>query len=157
MTDYCAASDVKNNVKGLTVSGTSAITTDSLADIISQESAVIDQYIRPRYTLPISDATSLLWLKKICIDLCVYRIAKILQPKVSAPLPQDAGQDISHVTAYREAMNMLKNVMNGKMTLPGETEKSLTFFSSGAVNRADPMAFDFTNEDGKSDITKDLW
>ena len=142
MTDYCVASDVTDNLKGVTVSGSTVVTTDTLGDIIAQESAVIDQHIRARYTLPISDATSLLWLKKICIDLCIYRVTKILQPKVASPIPADATQEISHVTAYREAMKMLKNILTGAMTLPGETEKSVNFFSSTAVNNDDTMEFE---------------
>lgn len=104
---------------------------------------MMDQYLRPRYTLPVTDATSLLFLKKICIDLVVYRVTKILQPKVAAPIPEDAGQDISHVTAYREAMKMLKFIMEGKTTLPGEEEKGVNFFSSTAVDDDHCSEFEF--------------
>lgn len=135
MTDYAAASDITENVKGLTVSATTAVTSDALADMISQESAVIDQHILPRYTLPITNATSLLFLKKICIDLVVYRVTKVLQPKTAPAAPDDkVMQDISHSSAYREAMKMLRNLMDGTMTLPGETAKTVNFFKSTAVD-----------------------
>jgi hypothetical protein len=41
-------------------------------------------------------------------------------------------QEISHSSAYREAMRMLKDILKGKTTLPGEDEKSISFISSTA-------------------------
>lgn len=146
MTDYCDASDITANLKNVTFGASTTVTSPALADMISQESAVIDQYISPRYTLPVSDATALLFLQKICIDLVIYRVARILQPKVQAPIPAEGGQDISHVTAYREAMTMLKNIMNGKTSLPGESVKDINFFKSTAVDDDDNMTFEFETE-----------
>ncbi len=135
MTDYATASDVTENMKGVTFGATTAVTTDALAAMISQESAIIEQYISPKYTLPITDASALLVLQKICIDLVVYRVTKVLQPKTAIPAPDDkVVQDISHSSAYREAMKMLKYIMEGTMTLPGEETKSVNFFKSTAVD-----------------------
>lgn len=146
MTDYCTSSDVAANLKGVTFSATSTITTTGIGDIITQESAVIDQHITARYELPISDTVALSFLKKTCIDLCVYRVSKILQPQVAAPIPAEAGQDISHVTAYREAMKMLKGILDGKMTLPGEDSRGTTFVSSTADTNNETMFFDASED-----------
>lgn len=159
--DYCTASDVTDNLKGVVVDTTTTVTTATLAKIISQESAVIDQHIRARYTLPITDAVSLLFLEKIAIDLSVFRISKILQPKVAAPIPDQKGrgtsQDISHVTAFKLSMQMLRDILNGKTTLPGETETATNFIASTAVDGDDPVAFDFRDTDGGNNINVDLW
>lgn len=157
MTDYCDSDDITANLRGVTFGASSVVTSSALADIISQESAVIDQHLRGRYTLPVSDATALLWLKKIAIDLVVYRVSKILQPKNPAPVPENATQEISHSTAYREAMKMLRNILDGKMSLPGETEKSVSFFKSSAVDSSEPMAIDLVDADGNDDVRLEIW
>ena len=135
MVDYCSQSEIKDNLKGFELQSDTTITPEILSEIISEESAVIDQHVQSRYTLPITDATSLLFLKKICIDLGVYRVTKILQPRQAVQTP--AGpvmQEISNSSAYREAMRMLKDLMKGNTTLPGEEERALTFVSSTAVD-----------------------
>lgn len=135
MTDYCTSSDIVENIKDGVFSSSTAVTSSALSAMIAQESAVIDQHVTPRYTLPLSDASALLFLKKICIDLVVYRVTKVLQPKTATPAPDGSiVQDISHSSAYREAMKMLKSIMDGKMTLPGEAVKSVSFFGSTGVD-----------------------
>lgn len=145
MTDYCASSDVVANMKGVAFSATSTPTATALADMISQESAVIDAHLT-RYTLPIAGAAALLFLEKICIDLVVYRVTKVLAPKAPPQVAPDGKtmQDISHASAYREAMRMLKALMKGEMTLPGETLTSTKFFSSTAVDCDEEMTVDYS-------------
>lgn len=157
MTDYCTAADVTASLRNVTFSGSTTVTSDTLADLIARQSAVIEQHISQRYTLPITNATALRFLEKVCIDLVIYDISKILQPKTPAPIPENATQEISHVTAYREAMRMLRGINEGSMRLPGETETSRNFFSSTAVNNADPSAFDFSDSDGISNINTKIW
>lgn len=143
MTDYCSQSDVQANMKGLELNAATKVTPTTLAGLITQESAVIDQHIRRKYELEITDTTSLTFLKKICIDLVVYRVTKILQPKVAVATPEGENmQDISHSSAYREAMRMLKDIQTGKSTLPGEAERDFSFFSSTAVDDDQEMEFD---------------
>ena len=135
MTDYATQSDIEGNLKGTTFSSSSSVTETVLGEMISQESAVIDQHIIPKYDLPITDATALLFLKKLCIDLVVYRVKLVLQPKSSLPQPDGkVDQEIVTSTPYKEAMRMLKAILAGKMTLPGEETKSISFTSSTAVD-----------------------
>lgn len=158
MATYCSESNVTDNLKGVTISGSTKITSDALASYIAEESAVIDAHISPRYTLPISDATALIFLRKICIDLVVYRVTKTLQPAQPVPVPVDgAVQEISHVTAYKEAMRMLRDIKAGKGVMPGEDIAGTEFFNSGAADRSDPAAFDFCDSDGNQDIRTDIW
>lgn len=134
MADYCTADDVISDVKGLEVTANTAVTTTKLAEIITQESSIIDAHIQERYTLPITDSTALTFLKRICISLCVYRVTKILQEKDSRPVPDGRViQDISNSSSYRDAMNMLKMIANGKMSIPNQeitNEKNVSFSSS---------------------------
>lgn len=146
MATYCTAAQVSANLKNVSFGASTTITSDTLDDLIEEESACIDGYISVRYTLPIAETVALAFLRKICIALVVYRVTKILQPKVQAPIPAEGGQDISHVTAYREAMTMLKNIMYGKMALPVEEEKTLNFYKSTAVDDSDDMEFEFETE-----------
>lgn len=135
MADYCTEADVKENLKAVVFSGSSAVTTTAIGNIIDQESALIDAHIYPRYTLPIVNATALNFLKRICIALCVYRVTKILNPLEVKPLPDNQGfQEISHASAYKDAMRMLKDIAAGKMFLPLESDAGRSLFSSTAVN-----------------------
>ena len=148
MTDYCAPADIVGNLKGFELSPTSpGVTSSTLDDMISQESSVIDQHVSSRYTLPVTDATALLFLKKLCIDLVVYRVTKVLQPKNALAIPSTSVvQDISDVTAYRIAMKMLGKILDGEMTLPGEEVKDINFFASTAVDCDETSVFDFSEQ-----------
>lgn len=142
MVDYCTSADVTENLKGVTVSASTAVTTTALGNIIDQESATIDAYIQSAYVLPIVDTSALNFLKGICIKMCVYRVSNILQPKNSAPLPdENLKQDISHQSAYRDAMNILRAIMKGTMQLPIEGRKSIKYMSSTAVNENEVSEF----------------
>lgn len=135
MADYCSASDIQGNMKGVVFSSESAVTSTTLASMITEESAFIDMHLSPRYALPIENATALAFLKKICIALVVYRVTKVLNPKEVVPLPNNEGfQQISHASEYKEAVRLLKLINDGKMFLPFEDLASIPAFSSTAVN-----------------------
>ena len=144
MTDYATQADIEANLKGTDLfTEVSSVTVSALASMISQESATIDMHILPRYDLPIANATSLLFLEKLCIDMVVYRVKTVLQPK--SALPQADGkvaQEIVSSSPYKEAMRMLKAILAGKMTLPGEATKSINFVSSTAVDNDTQTEFD---------------
>lgn len=147
MAEYCTSADVISSIKNIVVSATTAVTTTKLADIVTNASAMIDAHIQERYTLPISETTALSFLKKICIDICVYEVTKILQAKDTLQLPDGrVVQDISSSSAYREAMRMLKDIQNGKMSLPAETltEKDNVSFS---VNYDPEESFEFKHNE----------
>lgn len=147
MTDYATKADIELNLKGVTFSASTSVTSDGLVAMISQESSVIDQHISSRYALPITEASALLFLKKICIDLVVYRVTKVLQPKNATPIPQDkAIQDISHSSVYREAMRMLRSVSDGSIALPVEEQSTRTIVSSTAVDDDQETTFELEEQ-----------
>ena len=146
MTDYATQAKVTARIKGTTFTETTSVTASALADIISQESATIDMHIIPRYDLPITNASALLFLEKLCIDMSVYQVKVVLQPKSALPQPDSKiAQEIVSSTPYKEAMRMLKAILAGKMTLPGETIKSINFVSSTAVD--DDIQTEFDSEE----------
>lgn len=131
MAAYATEAQIEANLKGVDFSTSTKITSDILTDIIAEESQVIDQHIQARCTLPVVDDDALIFLRKIVIDLVVYRVAKILMPREQKTLPDGRIiQDISMSSSYREAMRMLKDLKDGKTTLPNTSEKSKVFVSS---------------------------
>lgn len=135
-TDYCTESDILENMRGVDFNSQSAVTDTALGNMITQESQFMDGFIQGRYNLPLTDSDALTFLKKICIDLVVYRVTKVLQPKDQLPLPSDkARQDISTGSAYRVVIQMLKSVKDGSCPLPNTPVKSIKLFSSEAVDQ----------------------
>ncbi len=129
---YATEAQIEANLKGADFSAANA-TVDSaaLTEILAEESQVIDQHIEPNYTLEITDPDALIFLRKICIDLVVYRVAKILMPKEQKFLPDGRViQDISYSGAWHKAMKMLKELLNRDTALPNTSVKSKVFVSS---------------------------
>ena len=128
---YATESQIVANLKGLDVGVGKTITTAILSDILAEESQVIDQHLQPNYTLDITDADALIFLRKICIDLVVYRVAKILMPKEQKFTPDGKViQDISYSGAWNKAMRMLKEILSREIALPNISVKSRVFVSS---------------------------
>ncbi|MCK5387233.1 MAG: DUF1320 family protein [Gammaproteobacteria bacterium] len=138
MADYCTTDDVKDNLKDIDLDANTVVPPTVLADIVTQVSALIDVHIQGKYTLPITDTTALSFLELIAIDISVYRVTKILQVKNALPVPSgNVVQDISHGSAYREAMNMLKGLLNGVVDLPNEAPKNNAVFSTSTTTDND--------------------
>jgi|11BtaG_2_1085332.scaffolds.fasta_scaffold23159_3 phage gp36-like protein len=140
---YALEADIVEELKGVTFSATSQVTTDAVADFLNQADAVIDMYVGKRYATPLTAAAALLVVKKIAIDIVVYRITKILNLKKSVPVPDsNIPQDITEGSAYRESMKMLTAIRDNKLDLPDETEID----TSGGLGS-------FHTETGNEDLT----
>jgi len=130
-TQYATEAQIEANLKGFDASTGDTVDSAALTDLIAEESQVIDQHIQGRYDLPVTDVDALVFLRKICIDLVVYRVSKILMPREQKELPNGTViQDISHISAWRVAMKMLRDLKDGETTLPSTTEQAKNFFSS---------------------------
>ena len=129
---YATEAQIEANLKGLDFSESNAVVDSAaLVDILAEESQVIDQHIQPNYDLDITDADALIFLRKICIDLVVYRVAKILMPKEQKFTPDGRViQDISYSGAWRKAMDMLKKLASREIALPNGAVKTKVFVSS---------------------------
>jgi phage gp36-like protein len=120
---YATSSDIEGELKGITFSGTSSVTTTTVGEMLDQESAVIDQYLSTQYVTPVTDADALLTLKKICIDFVSLRIEKVLKHSNDS---NDKGfvQEASTVMSYKESLKLLKMFSSGEISLAGATRIS---------------------------------
>ncbi len=144
---YCTQDDIRANLKAVKIASNTAVTPDALTDMIDQEGAVIDSYISRRYALPITDTSALNFLKAICIDLVVFRVAKVLQIKDSTPLPNGSFiQDITSSSIYREAMRKLRDIGEGRSELPGITRIEKKLASSSANTRKEDFTFKYNEQ-----------
>lgn len=120
---YATSADIIAEIKGFDPDEGSSVTSDAVDDFLTQADAVINMYIGKRYTTPVTATAALEVVKKIAIDIVVYRIAKILNLKKSVPIPDsNIIQEVTEGSAYRESMKMLAAIRDNKMDLPGETE-----------------------------------
>lgn len=122
---YATSADIIAEIKGFDPDEESSVTSDAVDDFLTQADAVINMYIGKRYTTPVTATAALEVVKKIEIDIVVYRIAKILNLKKSVPIPDsNIIQEVTEGSAYRDSMKMLAAIRDNKMDLPGETETS---------------------------------
>ena len=146
MATYCDQTDIEENLKAVTFSATTAVTATALTNMIARKSAFIDSMIQVKYILPISDATALLYLKDICIDLVVFDVTKVLQAKNALPAPDlKVTQEISVGFCYKQALKMLEKLANGSVALPSEDIKSVSNMRSTAVD--DDAKYNFKLEE----------
>ena len=129
---YATEADIVENLSGVSFRAGKPVTDIALNNILAQESQVIDQHIQQRYELEITDVDALIFLKKICIDLVIYRVTKIIRPRTIEPVPgaKTNTQEISHSSAFRVSMKMLVDIQDGVKTLPNIDLKARTFVSS---------------------------
>lgn len=145
---YAVESDIEAELKNIDFSAASSqVTSINVSSFITQADALIDMYIGKRYDTPVTNSKALSVIKKIAIDIVVYRIVKILDLSKSIPIPdQQIIQDITEGSAYRESINLLKAIRDDKMDLPGETlleaGSALQSFHSETVNSNITPVFD---------------
>lgn len=116
---YAVYTDIQSEFKGITfgASGTSVIQSE-VTEFIAEEEAVINQMISKRYDTPVTNATSILILKKIVIAFVSYRVANILYIKREVPLPSDEmSQKLNYGASYRNAEKLLNKIIDGKVPL----------------------------------------
>lgn len=120
---YATEADITAELKNMTFGSTKSITSDAVSDFLAQADAQINMFIGKRYETPVTGAESLLVLRKVAVDIVVYRVTKILDLTKSIPIPDKAiPQNITEGTAYRQSIDLLKAIRDDKMDLPGEAE-----------------------------------
>lgn len=124
---YALQSHVVGEIKGVNINSSSLVTDTKLGQMLEEADAEINSYINGRYVLPIADANALVFLRKLEIDIVVYRVTKILSIKNSQPIADNRIiQDVSHSSVFRQAMNTLKDLRDGKMQLHDAELKTAT-------------------------------
>lgn len=144
---YATQANITSELKGVVFSASSQITSAAVLEFLDQADAIIDMYVGKRYDTPVTGTKSLNLLKKIAIDIVVYRVTKILDLSKSIPIP-DSGviQDITEGSAYRESMRVLKDIRDNVMSLPDatllNTTSGLGSFHAEALNSEILPVFD---------------
>ena len=116
---YATVDEIVNEFKRLDITSTDAVLDSAkIQSFLDQDDALIDTFLSNRYTTPITGAKSLLFVKKIEIDLTSFRVVKILAIKKAVPDSKSAYQEILEGKFYDEAMMKLKKLASGKIKLP---------------------------------------
>lgn len=138
---YATTSEITDEFKKLEIDAVDSIVDSAkVTRFIDEATAEIDTFISNKYLLPISGASSLLFLKKICIDLVSFRIVKIISIKKAVPASKNAYQEILEGKFYDEAMDKLKMLAQGHITLPdAETQSKSSIRSYTKDNNVTPV------------------
>lgn len=118
---YATKEEIASEFKRLSFTGVDPVITEAEVDrFIEEACAMIDSCICVRYLVPITDATSLLLLKKITIDFVAYRIEKILTIK-NVPMGKSGNveQSSPRRVTYEDSLKFLYMIKDGKAKLPG--------------------------------------
>lgn len=148
---YATTDEIVSEFKSLNISAAnSAVDTAEVTRFIDEACAQIHSCLANRYVTPVTaSAEALLLLKKITIDLVVFRITKILSTKKAFPVPdENVIQEITEGTAYREAMKLLEDLSEGRKQLIGAellgTTNGVSGISSGTTDKCPVMQKDVT-------------
>ena len=117
---YATVSEVESEFKKMDFADANAgVDTAEVTRFLDEEQARINSCIGTRYVVPVTGgAEALLLLKKILIDLVVFRIVKILNIRKAVPVPDsNIIQEITEGTAYREALKILDHLAKGTKVL----------------------------------------
>jgi len=136
MTDYCTVANVEARIKGITFSGSTAITSTEVGDFITTNSAVIDGRLNAVYEVPITGTVSLAIVKKICIYLTLPEVLEVLDDGLGR-----AKNDETSSIDYRDLANqMLNKLETGELALTDATPKtSNDFFNSNVNDSVEPV------------------
>jgi phage gp36-like protein len=138
---YATVADIESEFKSIDFT-TGALVTSEVTEFLNQTDALIDAYLNQRYVLPITDADSLLILKKIEIDFVAYRVAKILNLKKEIPLPDKSViQDLNNAASFKQSKELLEKIFDGEVILPGATPKASSggFSDYNSANSIEPI------------------
>ena len=126
---YSTNSDIRGDLKGSPSFTTETDVKDaSLNDFRDQAYSEINSYLAYKYTLPISDTEDLKFLKKIEIDLVVYRFWKVKNITNQKDIISGAGyQESREYICYKESKRMLEDLKDGSHKLQN------TDFASDAI------------------------
>jgi phage gp36-like protein len=122
---YTTAADIQKYFNGLAYvdsEGTDNNISEANVDqFIDEQSSIIDLTLSKKYTLPISDATDLNYLKIVCDKLVVCQIDKIMRTFAM----DDEAQFMRRRNYCKEAQEMLDKLMSGEISLSA-TQKSFS-------------------------------
>lgn len=114
MAPYTTTPDIQSYYLGAEFLSTSDYLTPTVIDrFIAEKSTIIDFAIKKKYTLPITDANDLTFLKVLCEKLVVCQVDKILRQN-STPEESDFRRERGYC---KKAKEMLDKILNGDIEL----------------------------------------
>ena len=114
---YCTIDDIEKQISAPVLiqltsdDGTEEVNRDIAEEAILYSSAVIDGYLRGRYTLPLNTRFPLLEI--LAVDLSIYRL-------YSRRLRNEMPEIVK--TAYEDAISTLRDIQKGVITLQSESD-----------------------------------
>lgn len=135
--DYCSVNDIETQISTTTlIQLTSDNGLGEIDNVVAQEaiifsSALIDGYLRGRYTLPLNTHFPL--LRVLAIDLSVYRL-------YSRRMQDEMPEVIQ--TAYDNAISTLKDIQKGIISLESENDLLETSSFSPSEYKTNKMFLD---------------
>lgn len=106
--------------KAPALNGTTDISDSALARYREESFATINTYLNSNYSLPIVNAQDLIFLRKLEIDLTIWRYAKVKNITEMIMIGGDGTRTTQRMPvqrAYDEAMATLKALQKGEITL----------------------------------------
>ena len=117
MANYCTIEDIEKQLSTPVLtqltddSGQDAINRINAKEAVIYASALIDGYLRGRYTLPLNTRFPI--LRVLSIDIAIYRL---YSRRVHNGLPEQIEN------AYKNAIQTLRDIQKGVVTLQGEND-----------------------------------
>ena len=121
---YADISDIEGDLNGVDFSESTSLSESQVTEMIEQESAVIDQYLSAKYETPVTDSEALKVCKKICVDLVVHRVAKVLEIDGDTDAPDPNMYQSSRGAAFKNSRQMLRDFASGALPLNGASIKT---------------------------------
>lgn len=128
---YCTVSDLAGDFKATTFSSTSMITDTTVAQFITEASALIDSYVGARYVVPVTGTSSLSLMSLYCRTLVADRVRGILANRQQTNT--DANQQVkSDGFSVKDVIKALQDIKDGVTTLVDGTliNATASFYSN---------------------------
>jgi len=138
---YASVEDVQGEFKGISFTGTSNVTEDTVTAQIDQADALINSYLGMRYSVPVTaDASTLALLKMFSSVLVAARIKGILEVKQETN--KDANQNVRTGMSTKDVITQLQAIRDGQIVLSGATTLIAAggaFYSRNQVASEEPV------------------
>lgn len=121
MATYCTVEDVQRMLPSITITNSSKINIEQVNSMIASRSLIIDTKIIRHYSLPITDASTLLILKVICEKMIAGEIMRILFAGSMKDVPDFAQRWLN------EANELLNAIASGEQNIDSADSTDVVF------------------------------
>lgn len=139
---YATEAEISSEFKNVEFSATTSVKTAEVTRFLAEASALIDAKVGMRYVTPVTNASDLLILKTICIDIVTARIKRILDVKTGKTETEQGVKG----SVEGAALKMLSEISNGNLPLQNS---ELINESSGVYSYAASNGLEHTFKKGE--------